>query len=146
MAAIIQNNMSKAHRNRKQRSLLYRYTFSEWPIEEQLRTLQACSAELSVAVHKFGVSANDETFKELCNCIADTKTMIEVQEDNIKGLKGNVETIMQDKLIKLDLKKQEELIKLREGKTETKPVDNKVSLKTYKYHTRLPFLKRIFTR
>lgn len=148
------NDMSRRTRNRKQRNLLYNYTFLEWPVDKRLSTFEGISIEFSLAIHKFGMSATDETFQELCTSLAELKTMIEVHEESINGLKANSEAIMQEKLFTLDRRKQEEIKKKRESKRgaklEDKPQDHEKELQAAEKRLqdkkkKKPFLQKLLS-
>ncbi|MGD2113404.1 MAG: hypothetical protein PVG07_00015 [Acidobacteriota bacterium] len=83
---------------RKQRNYLYGLTFLKWSVEQRLSELERCSIDSTLAIHKFGNKADDDTFKKLCEAFSDYETMIEVAEETFPALRAEMDKIKKAKL------------------------------------------------
>lgn len=83
---------------RKQRNHLYSLTFLKWTVEQRLSELERCSIDSTLAIHKFGNKADDDTFKKLCEMLSNYETMIEVAEETFPALRAEMDKIKKAKL------------------------------------------------
>lgn len=73
----------------------------EWKLEERISEFEKTSIESTLAIHKFGYKANNESFKIFCEKLADFETMLEVAEETFPALRENIDSIKKSKLITL---------------------------------------------
>jgi len=85
----------------KQRSHLYNLTFMKWKVEERISEFEKTSIESTLAIHKFGYKADNESFKKLCESLSDFETMLEVAEETFPALRENMDAIKKAKMIVL---------------------------------------------
>lgn len=83
---------------RKQRNYLYNQTFLKWTVEQRLSEFERTSIDVTLAIHKFGNKANDETFDKLAESLADFETMLETAEETFPSLRAKMDKIIKAKL------------------------------------------------
>lgn len=104
---------------------MYSLTFLKWSVEQRLSELERASIDTTLAIHKFGNKADDETFKKLCEAFSDLETMLEVAEDTFPALRFEMDKIKKAKLSVLKKQGQANNYKEKANKIEAEALNVK---------------------